>query len=103
PYVHRIVGDVLTIEFHTPRVGRRQPHGHIKRRRLARAVRPEEADDLARTDVEADASYYRPAAVGFGEVVRAEGGHLSKSANTEGTGNDARTRCSDIRDLHVPP
>jgi hypothetical protein len=32
------------------RVGFDQTHNHIKRRRLARAVRPQQSDDLAFTD-----------------------------------------------------
>ena len=61
--------------MHAARVRRRQADGHVERRRLAGAVRPEQADDLARRDLEADAADDRAAAVRLGELVRAERRH----------------------------
>src|SRR5262249_49885464 len=43
--------------------------GHAEAGRLARAVGPEQADDLARLDEEADALDHRPAAVGLHQSV----------------------------------
>src|SRR5207237_9997515 len=57
-YVHRIVGHIFPIEKDASRIGHRQADGHIKRRRLARAVRAEQADDFAGLDVDADAFDY---------------------------------------------
>ena len=54
------------------RVGRGQPDDHVERRGLAGAVRAEQADDLARADVEADAAHHGAAAVGLREI-RASG------------------------------
>ena len=55
PDVHRVVGDVDAVELDAARVGRRQADGHVEGRRLAGAVGPEQPDDLARRDLEADA------------------------------------------------
>ena len=68
--VHRIVGDVVAVEEHAAGIGRRQADDHRERRRLAGAVRPEQADDFARRDVEVDAFDDGAAAVGFREVAR---------------------------------
>ena len=66
---------------HAAGIGRRQADGHIERRGLAGAVRSEQADDLARGDVEVDAADDRASAVRLGEVVRAKGGHRGWSAD----------------------
>ena len=73
--VHRIVGDIAAVQLHASRVWRREPDRHVKGRRLARAVRPEQANNFPRRDVQTDAAHNRAAAVGFGEVVGAQGGH----------------------------
>ena len=73
--VHRIVGHVLAVENHPPGVRRRQSHGHVERRRLAGAVGAEQTDDLARSDLEADAADDGAAAVRLGELVRAQRRH----------------------------
>ena len=74
-HVHRIVGDILIVEQHAAGIGRRQSHDHTERRRLAGAVRAEQADDFAGRDVEVDASHDRPAAVGLGEPFGAQRRH----------------------------
>ena len=58
-----------------PESGAVEADGHVERRRLAGAVRPEQADDLARRDVEAHAAHDRAPAVGLGEIVRPERRH----------------------------
>src|SRR6186997_2302172 len=45
--VHRQLGDLLAAERDGPAVRRRKAHHHVERRRLAGAVRSEQADDLA--------------------------------------------------------
>src|SRR5688572_15226750 len=61
--VHRIVGQIDTVERDTSRVWRGQTHHHVKGRGLAGAVRPEQTDHFSGIDIEADASNYRAAAV----------------------------------------
>ena len=56
PDVHRVVSHVCAVEENPPGIRRGQPDHHGKGRGLARAVRPEQADDLTRCDVEIDAS-----------------------------------------------
>ena len=46
PDVHRIFGDVQAIELDTTRIGRCETDGHVKGRGLARAIGPEQSDDL---------------------------------------------------------
>jgi hypothetical protein len=53
--VHGEPVDALTLEEHLARVGADHADGHAERRRLAGAVRTEEADDLSRLDGERDA------------------------------------------------
>src|SRR6185436_16763292 len=52
-----------------------QADRHVEGGGLSRAVRPKQADDLRRGDVEADALDHRAPAIGFREVVRPEGRH----------------------------
>ena len=73
--VHRIVGDVLAVERHAPRVGRREADRHVERGRLARAVRSEQADHLARGDVQAHTAHHGAPAVRLGQFVRLERRH----------------------------
>src|SRR5256885_2115928 len=48
-------GDVLAAEFDVARRRLDLPEDAVEKRRLARTVRPDDTDDLARTHVEADA------------------------------------------------
>ena len=75
------------------RVGRRQADGHVERRRLAGAVRAEQADDLARRDVEVDAAHDRAAAVGLGR------GRCVRSVAISGRVSQALA----LRTLPLPP
>ncbi len=52
--VHRQPGEVLTVQEHLAAVGMLQADDHVKARRLAGAVRPEQADDLAGAHLDAD-------------------------------------------------
>ena len=91
--VHRVAGDVVAVEQHAPRVGRRQAHRHVERRRLARAVRPEQPDHFARSHLEADALDDRPSAVRLGERFGLEGGHsllVRRHAARNGPGQRAQ-------------
>ena len=69
--------DVLVVQEDATRVRRRQPDRHIERRRLSRAVRPEQADDLAGPDLDADTADDRPSAVRLGEPLGAQCRHAS--------------------------
>jgi hypothetical protein len=51
----RAVGDVEAEDDRLAAIGRPQAFEDLDRRRLARAVRPEQAEDLARGDIEIDA------------------------------------------------
>ena len=53
----------FAVEDDASRIGNRQADGHVERRRLAGAVRPEQADDLAGVHFKADATDNRAAAV----------------------------------------
>ena len=46
-------GDRLPIERHAPGVGRQQPRDHAQERRLARAIRSDQGDDLTAADRQA--------------------------------------------------
>src|SRR6516164_8428242 len=61
----REAGHVLACEFHSPSIGKREPGDQIEEGRLPRAVRPDDADDRARLDVEVDASDRLDAAEGL--------------------------------------
>ena len=50
--VHGLAGELVIPERHPAAVGRHEPDDHVERGGLAGAVRPEEADHLARLDVE---------------------------------------------------
>ena len=68
PPEHRERRDVLAVEQDRARVGRHEPDRHGERRRLSRAVRPEEADDLAALYADADVVHDRPAAVDLAQA-----------------------------------
>ena len=61
--VHRVVSHVVTIELHAPGIRGRQPNGHVEGRRLARAIWAEQADDLARCNLQVHAPDDCPAGV----------------------------------------
>ena len=52
--VHGRLQQRLAVELDLALVGRVEPRDHVERRRLAGAVRPDQADDLAVQDVEGD-------------------------------------------------
>src|SRR5262249_7518949 len=68
PDVHRIAGHVATVQLHAAGIGRRETDGHVKGGGLACAVRPEQADDFARGDVEFDAAHDGAPTVALGEI-----------------------------------
>ena len=80
PDVHRIVGDVGVVQQDAARIRRGQPHDHRERRRLAGAVRPEQADDLARRDLELDALDHRATAVRLGEIALCAASPFSRAS-----------------------
>jgi hypothetical protein len=55
PDVHRIVGHIAPVQLDAARIRLRQADRHVERGGFSRAVRPKQADDLGRGDVEADA------------------------------------------------
>ncbi len=59
--VHRLAGDILVVEQDATGSGRNEADDHIERRRLARAVRPEEPDDFALVELEVDVVHHRGA------------------------------------------
>jgi hypothetical protein len=65
--MHRRVGDVATFERDRSGVGPKQPDRHFERRRFARAVRPQEADDFAAIDAKRNAANDGAAAERFDE------------------------------------
>src|SRR3546814_9589152 len=62
--VRRPAGDVPVVEADLPAAQSEQPEDGLQRSRLAGAVRPDDADDLAPADAEADAVQNIGAAVG---------------------------------------
>ena len=69
PPVHRHRRDVVAVELDRALVGLHQPGDHVEDRRLARPVRPEQADRLAARHREARVMDDLPSAIGLGEVV----------------------------------
>ena len=65
----------MVVEQHAARVRRRQPDDHAERRRLAGAVRAEQADDFAGRHVEVDVADDDAAAVGLREILDAQDAH----------------------------
>ena len=53
PDRQRVAADVVAGDPHPPRIGAEQRHQRAQHGALARAVRPHEAHDLARVDLEA--------------------------------------------------
>ena len=70
--MHGQAGQVLVAEPHRAGVGGHQPDHHVEAGRLAGAVGAEQADHLARLDVEGDAVHDPPAAVALHQPVGAE-------------------------------
>ncbi len=72
PAVHRERGEVHVTEEHAPLLRDDEPHHHVERGGLPRAVRAEEPDHLTGRHVEGDVVHDPPAAVGLHEPLRAE-------------------------------
>src|SRR6185436_12050715 len=72
PQVHRQVGDVVLAEEDAPLVRRGQTDHHVERRGLAGAVGAEQADDLARADLDRDVLDHGPPAVDLPQVAGAQ-------------------------------
>ena len=92
--VHRVAGDVLVVKQHSSRVGRSQANDHVEGSCLARTVRAEQADHLARMDLKADAADDGAPAVRLGEVRSLEGSHGRTDVRSKfltGTGGGCRT------------
>gem|GEM_PF-2497258 len=70
--VHRQVGDLLLVEPHLARVRLHQADNHVKRGRLARAVRAEQADDFALFDLDGRAFNHLPLVVDLLQILAAQ-------------------------------
>ena len=69
------------VEPEPSRLGRQQPGEHAQQRRLARAVRADQADDVARRDDQVQPGEQRPIAVTGRELLHHErGAHSVTSA-----------------------
>jgi hypothetical protein len=73
--------DRLPVELHAPRVRLVEPRDDVERGRLAGAVRPDEARDLAFLDVERHAVEGDDAAEAERDVLDREEGHRSENPN----------------------
>src|SRR5258706_2745209 len=76
PLVDRQRGQILPVQKDFAAVGMDQSDHHMKRRGLARAVRPEQADDLAPVDVQAHPVDDAPAGVRLRHALRLQLAHL---------------------------
>ena len=65
--VHRKLGDILPVEEDPAAVRLHQPHDRIEAGRLARAVGPEEAHDLAAVNVERNVMGHGPTVIRLGD------------------------------------
>ncbi len=70
--IHRQRRDVVVAERHRAAVRTDQSDDHVEGRRLARAVRPEEADDLALGDVDGDVAHHAATLVDLQQMRRRE-------------------------------
>ena len=70
--VHWQVRDILPVEEDAAAVGLHQPHDRIEARGLARAVRPEQADNFPAMNVERNVMKHRPTVVGLGDRAHLE-------------------------------
>ena len=74
------VGDVLVVEQHAPGVELLEAEDRAQRRRLARARRPEDGEELAVGDVERDVVHGRHAAEALADALEADPCH-QRTAN----------------------
>ena len=65
PQIHREPGYVLSSQMHAPSFRRFQTDDHVERRRLAGAIRAEQADDFSRFNMQRDIINNTPPAIGF--------------------------------------
>jgi hypothetical protein len=75
PLVHRQGGDVLALEQHAARGRLVEAGDHVERRRLAGAVRADDADDLPLAELDADVARRLDAAEADGEAPGLKHGH----------------------------
>jgi len=66
--VHRKPRDVGTVDLDRAGVGRDQAGDHVEAGRLARAVRPQQAHDLAALQRQADVAHHGAAVIGLGNA-----------------------------------
>ena len=85
--VHPQAREVQPAEADRAAGWRDQPHHHVKGGRFARAVGPEQADDLAGAEAQTDAVDDRAGAEGLDEALRGEfSGRAHRGAGAAGTG-----------------
>src|SRR6185312_298917 len=75
PLVHRRARDVLVVHQDASRIRPDQAHNHVKTRRFARAIGPQQANHLALPDVEAHAPDHLPSTVGLADLFGRQGLH----------------------------
>ena len=80
--VGREPGEPRPVELHLALVGRVEAADAVEERRLAGAVRPDDADELTGRDVERDAAVGGDAAEALGHAANAEQAHRSRSQPT---------------------
>src|SRR5262249_52387326 len=79
--VDRQASDVLVVDENAPGFALHQANDHVKRRRLAGAVRPQESYDLATAEREAQILDHLPRTIPFGEPLDLELAHAPGSPN----------------------
>ena len=78
--MRRLSRELVTLEADGPRVGRQRAGEEVEDRALARAVGPDQPDDLAPLDRERDVVHGGEAAEALGQPLDGQHGAITRSA-----------------------